>query len=150
MDRHIRFAIAAQASYDNEQGMLTLMTQLKNNIGTNAYYFSSFNPTGRYRLDLNIEVQRNIAKNLLVMNKTVFAMVKAKERTDQSQIGNQSCFRNERVNNFRFEMSPNWRLPEQGIFEFDFIYLVDRPEAINETHVDVIAILCEWFEGTYE
>ena len=84
MDRHIRFAIAAQASYDNEQGMLTLMSQLKNNIGTNAYYFSSFNPTGRYRLDLNIEVRRNIAKNLLVMNKTIFAMVKAKERTDQS------------------------------------------------------------------
>ena len=62
------------------------------------------------------------------MNKKYYAMVKAKERTDQSLQGNQSCFRNERVNNFKFEMSPTWRLPDQGIFEFDFVYFVDRPE----------------------
>jgi hypothetical protein len=79
-------------------------------------------------LNLNIEVQRNIAKNLLVMNKKMYAMIKAKECVDKSQVGNQSCFRNERVNNFKFEMSPNWRLPEQGIFECDFVYLIDRPE----------------------
>jgi hypothetical protein len=88
MDRHNRYAIAAQANYEDEQGTMLLLSQLKQEIGTNAYYFSSFNPTGRYRLNLNIEVQRNIAKNLLVMNKKMYAMVKAKEIVDKSQIGN--------------------------------------------------------------
>lgn len=62
------------------------------------------------------------------MNKKLYAMIKAKECVDRSQVGNQSCFRNERVNNFKFEMTANWRLPEQGIFEFDFVYLIERPE----------------------
>ena len=56
MDRHNRYAIASQANYDDEQGTMLLLSQLKQDIGTNAYYFSSFNPTGRYRLNLNVEV----------------------------------------------------------------------------------------------
>ena len=62
------------------------------------------------------------------MNKKMYAMIKAKETVDRSQIGNQSCFRNEKINNFKFEMAQNWRLPDNGIFEFDFIYLIDKPE----------------------
>jgi hypothetical protein len=123
---------------------------LKQQIGTNAYFFSSFNPTGHYRLDLNIEVQRNVAKNLLVTNKKMSAAVKAKECVDRSQVGNQSCFRNERVNNFKFEMTPNWRLPDQGIFEFDFVYLLERPTIEQETPQEEIVSLLEWFEATYE
>ena len=41
----------------------------------------------------------------MVMNKKVFAAIKAKETVDRSQQGNQSCFRNERINGFKFEMS---------------------------------------------
>ena len=126
------------------------MTQLKQKIGTNAYYFSCFNPTGHYRLDLNVEVQRNIAKNLLVVNKKMYAAVKAKESVDRSQIGNQSCFRNEKVNNFKFEMTPTWRLPDQGIFEFDYVYLLEKPTEEQQTPQDEVVDLLEWFETTYE
>ena len=63
----------------------------------------------------------------------MYAMVKAKECVDRSQVGNQSCFRNERINNFKFEMSQNWRLPDNGILEFDFVYLIDKPEEEKQT-----------------
>jgi len=74
-------------------------------MGVSAFYFSVFNPNGRYKLNLNISYQRDIAKVLMVMNKKVFAAIKAKETVDRSQQGNQSCFRNERINGFKFEMS---------------------------------------------
>lgn len=74
-------------------------------MGASAFYFSVFNPNGRYKLNLNISYQRDIAKVLMVMNKKVFAAIKAKETVDRSQQGNQSCFRNERINGFKFEMS---------------------------------------------
>ena len=104
-DRHIRFAIAAQAYMDSEQLMMMLMSQVKKDMGTSQFYFSVFNPTGRYKLNLNVGYQRDVAKVLMVMNKKVQPMIKAKEITDRSQIGNQSCFRNERINNHKFEMS---------------------------------------------
>jgi hypothetical protein len=63
----------------------------------------------------------------MVMNKKVVAMVKAKEIVDRSQMGNQSCFRNERINGYKFEMSPTWKLPSTGTFEFDYVNMADRP-----------------------
>jgi lauroyl/myristoyl acyltransferase len=104
-DRHIRFAIAAQAYMDSETQMLQLVSQMKQEMGASTLYFSCFNPTGKYKLNLSVSYQRDVAKVLMVMNKKVFAMIKAKEIVDRSQVGNQSCFRNERINGFKFEMS---------------------------------------------
>ena len=107
--------------------MLQLVSQLKQEMGASTLYFSCFNTTGRYKLNLSISYQREIAKVLMVMNKKVFAMIKAKEMVDRSQVGNQSCFRNERINGFKFEMSQTWKMPASGTFEFDYIQMVDRP-----------------------
>ena len=119
-------------------------------MGATTFYFSCFNPTGRYKLNLGVSYQRDIAKVLMVMNKKVTAMIKAKEIVDRSQVGNQSCFRNERVNGFRFDMSPTWKLPASGTFEFDFIQMADRPHEAQQSPADEIQSLYEWFEGTYE
>lgn len=53
-------------------------------MGVSTFYFSVFNPTGRYNLNLNVPYQRDIAKVLMVMNKKVFAMIKGKEIVDRS------------------------------------------------------------------
>ena len=90
-------------------------------MGTSALYFSCFNPNGRYRLNLDHSIERDIAKQLIVINKRVYTKIVAKERCDRSQDGNQSCFRNARINNWKVAMHPLlWKLPERGIFEFDF------------------------------
>jgi hypothetical protein len=119
-------------------------------MGACTFYFSCFNPTGRYRLNLGVPYQREVAKVLLVMNKKVYAMIKAKEITDRSQKGNQSCFRNERVNGFKFAISQTWKLPNTGTFEFDFIYTADKPQEAHQSSPDEIQCLLEWFEATYE
>jgi hypothetical protein len=38
-------------------------------------------------------------------------------------MGNKSFFRNEKINGKSFVLSPEWQLPTNGIFEFDFMYL---------------------------
>jgi len=52
--------------------------------GASALYFSCFNPNGRYRLDLSNEIERRIAKNLVVIGKGVTAKIAAKELCDRS------------------------------------------------------------------
>lgn len=43
-----------------------------------------------------------------------------------------------------------WRLPEQGIFEFDFVCLSNQPDYQELTDKDEILAVLEWFEMTYE
>jgi len=45
------------------------LSSLKKSMGTDAYYFSCFNPNGRYKLNMNKAVERNIVKNLFVIFK---------------------------------------------------------------------------------
>ena len=107
-------------------------------MGPSTFYFSCFNTNGRYKLKLNIAYQRDIAKVLMVMNKRVFAAIKAKEIVDRSQQGNQSNFRNERINGFKFEMSPTWKLPSSGTFEFDYVNMLDKPHEAQSSTPDEI------------
>ena len=74
----------------------------------------------------------------MVMNKKVAAMIKAKEIVDRSQRGNQSCFRNERISGGKFEMSPTWKLPSAGTFEFDYVYMAERPHEAQQSTPDEI------------
>jgi hypothetical protein len=130
--------------------MLQLVSQLKREMGACTFFFSCFNPTGRYRLNLGVPYQRDVAKLLMVMNKKVYAAIKAKEITDRSQKGNLSCFRNERVNGYRFTLTPTWKLPSTGTFEFDFVQMAERPLEAQQSTPDEIQCLYEWFEATYE
>ena len=63
---------------------------------------------------------------LIVINKEIFARIAAGERADRSQMGNKSCFRNEKFNSQPFVMHNEWLLPQNGMLEFDFMCLMDR------------------------
>jgi hypothetical protein len=51
--------------------MNMLLTDIRKTMGSNSMYFSCFNPNGRYSLDLSNPIQRNVAKNLVAINKRV-------------------------------------------------------------------------------
>jgi hypothetical protein len=57
-------------------------------MGTHSYYFSCFNPTGRYRLNLNKYIERELAKIFLLLNKKVNNLIISKKIFDRSQLGN--------------------------------------------------------------
>lgn len=92
-----------------------------------AYFFSFWNPSCRYELNLSNPIERDIAITLIVMNKQVIKRITQGELVDRSQVGNKSCFRNEKHNGMSFVMDPDYQLPETGLFECDFVYLADRP-----------------------
>ena len=120
-DRHLRFALGAQASMQGPDSMNQYLSSARKASGPSSMYFSSFNPNGRYRLNLGVYAEREVAKCLVAINKRVNAKIVAKKMCDRSQMGNQSCFRNERVNNCKFVMHVStWNVPENGIFDFDF------------------------------
>jgi len=57
-------------------------------MGVNAYYFSCFNPNGRYKLNLNKTIDREIAKTLFLIYKKNYQLIKDKTIADRSQRGN--------------------------------------------------------------
>jgi len=123
-DRHLRFAIAAQVAPEGANAVNRYLSALTSKMGgAPVLYFSPFNPNGRYRLDLSNEIERRVAKNLIVINKGIQARIVAKELSDRSKRGNQSCFRNETINGYcDKDMDFNtWAVPQQGIFKFDFV-----------------------------
>ena len=113
--------------------------------GSCNFFFSQFNPNGRYKIDLKVDKQREIAKNLILLNKDITARITAKELCDRSQQGNKSCFRNERISGARFEMSNSWNLPDAGIFEFDFVCFGDVPTKEQESSEEELQALKIWF-----
>ena len=148
-DRHLRFAIAAQAMNQGTDTLNRYLTRLKENMGgTSVFYFSCFNPNGHYKLDLQNEIHREVAKCLYVINKGVMKQIAAKERSDRSQRGNQSCFRNESINGFKFEVNGLWKLPPTGILQFDFITFAQQPSEDQVSPEEDIQVLFEWFEMT--
>lgn len=150
-DCHLKWAIAAQASQNGDDMQNMLLSDIRNKMGQNAMFFSCFNPNGRYRLDLSIPVQRDVAKYLVAINKKVNAKIVAKECADRSQNGNQSCFRNERINGVRFVMHVgSWRIPTTGLFEFDFQCFDMQPSPFQLSDSQDILLLLEWFEKTAE
>ncbi len=73
-----------------------------------AFNFSYWNPNGHYELNLANEIERDIAVSLFIMNKEVAKRIAAGEKADRSQMGNKSCFRNEKYNTKLFIMSNDW------------------------------------------
>lgn len=67
-------------------------------MGHCAFFFNFWNPNGHYELNLANEIERDIAITLIVMNKEASRVILAGERPDRSQMGNKSCFRNEKLN----------------------------------------------------
>lgn len=72
------------------------------------------------------------------------------EKADRSQMGNKSCFRNERYNSKAFIMPPDWQVPYTGSFEFDYMCLLDTPDAAQIIPDDQLATLISWFKARVE
>lgn len=135
VDRHNRFMILNHFSNNSYK----LLTQIKQKMG-DAFFFSFWNPSRHYDLNLANPIEREIAMTLLVLNKDAIIKMQQNLVADKSQNGNKSCFRNEKLNGMSFVMdSQNWALPQQGLFEFDFNYLINRPLSLGEDDQESIS-----------
>ena len=58
---------------------------------------------------------------------------------DRSKAGNKSCLRNETYQFVPFSITPDWKLPNKGEFECDFIYLLQSrgQDPLNEQQFNV-------------
>ena len=106
VDRHNRFLLVSH--FLNYQS--TLLTKVYKRM-SQAFQFSFWNPNCHYCLNLQNQVEREIAMTLIVMNKEASKKVASGEKPDRSQMGNKSCFRNEKFNSQIFVMSNEWILP---------------------------------------
>ena len=104
VDRHNRFALISHFPKNQQR---TLLSKISQRMG-NAFYFPYWNPNGHYELNLANQVERDIAITLIVLNKEVMKRVAAGEKADRSQMGNKSCFRNEKFNSKAFIMLGDW------------------------------------------
>ena len=86
-----------------------------------AFSFNYWNPNGRYELNLANQVERDLAVTLILLNKEAFKRMSAGEKADRSQMGNKSCFRNEKFNSKGFTWNADWVLPQNGVFELDYM-----------------------------
>jgi hypothetical protein len=80
----LRFALGAQGRQNGNIGMQMQMTHIKQKLGESTFYFSSFNPTGKYKLKLDDPIQRQVAKNIIFLNKNANKRIAAKEMADRS------------------------------------------------------------------
>ena len=62
-------------------------------------------------------------------------------------MGNKSCFRNEKLNTKAFILTDAWPLPHSGLFEFDFMHLLDVPNPADVLADDQLHKLLEWFHS---
>jgi hypothetical protein len=78
-------------------------------------------------LNLSNQIEREIAITILVLNKEAGKKVASGLAADRSKLGNKSCFRNEKHNGMNIVIDSEYHLPESGVLEFDFVYLIDKP-----------------------
>ena len=129
LDKQVRYKLFALL--DNEA-----MSLIQNYIGQ-AYNFTYFNPGGHYKLKLSNIAERDVALQILHLNFEYLKAVNEGEKIDTSKWGNSSCFRNESLDGIKFQYMPGWNLPRQGVFEFDFVYLMCNPEESEEISSEV-------------
>ena len=152
INRHFRFDILQ--SLNNLETKQSVMDYLGE-----SYNFNYHNPTGHYRLRLNNKSEREVALTLLMFNRKYSSLIGQGILTDKSKMGNQSWFRNEKLihknslsygssllspevdpetgefkeSGIPFIYNENFILPDYGILECDFIYLVNPPIKSDET-----------------
>lgn len=118
-----------------------------------AFNFNYYNPTGHYKLKLSNKPEKEVALTLLMFNRKYKLLVQQGDITDRSRNGNKSCFRNEKLGGVPFIYNENFILPDHGILECDFVYLLNPPhkdEQTSEDKVDMIKDLILTMEGSIE
>jgi len=125
---------------------LNLLSKVSSKMGRDAFHFSYWSPNGHYELNLANQIERDVAVTLFIMNKEVFKRIAAGEKADRSQMGNKSCFRNEKYNSKLFIMNNEWQVPHNGTLEFDFMMIIDVPDPSTVVPDDQLVKLLEWFQ----
>jgi len=86
---------------------------------------NSANPTGHYKLKLENCCDYAVGERLLLLDRWEAAVDRRHNRVDTSSRGNRSHIRNEhyqaRPLYLRYHSVAEWKLPEEGLFEFDYI-----------------------------
>jgi len=143
VDRHVRFKLL---SHFNDIKTFRNISKVMNK----CYYFSFWNPTGHYSLNLAHYLERELAMSLLVLNKETHKLMLEGLMADRSISGNKSCFRNETYNGSPFFIDPEYTLPQHGQFECDFVYLKSVPDPKDEIKANELILLKKFFEERIE
>lgn len=94
--------------------------------------YSDDNPTGHYKLNLESNFDRELANKVLSVNNFERQSRKDSDLADTSDDGHYMNFRNETYNGESFRWTGAWRVPANGILEFDYVSS-ERPR--NDTVV---------------
>lgn len=105
------------------------------------YDFNACNPTGHYKLDLSSSSEREVGKRLLLLDRWETSIDRRRGRFDISQRNNRSHCRNEMHHGRALFLSVNtlaeWTLPDQSIFELDYVSGVRPPKHAAKISDDV-------------
>lgn len=134
LNRHLRYDLLQYLP--NVDSKLIAM----NHLGQ-SYNFTFYNPTGHYKLKLSNKPERDVALSLLMFNRKSKLLISQGDVSDRSKMGNQSCFRNERLDGVGFVYNEDFILPHQGVFECDFVYLINPPQQDEVTHKDKLDMI---------
>jgi len=107
------------------------------------WYTNPDNPTGHYRLDLAVEVDRQCALRLQEFSNEERDERKRLKLFDLSQKGNGENWRNEKYKKRPFTVTESYLIPDEGVLEFDYISMRRPPgeaEAIPDDEFQV------WFK----
>jgi hypothetical protein len=119
---------------------------LQHSLTLEKFKFNWINPTGHWRLDLSIRIQRNVFMQIIAHNAVESKNSELKsKRNDTSQKGNWYNFRNERLNNTEITIDIEFtkNIPWNGFLEFDYVTttrpLVASPNTISDTDFELLA-----------
>ncbi len=87
---------------------------------------------------------------LIVLSKEVTKRILAGQMADRSQCGSKTCFRNEKLNGMSIIIDIEFPLPVNGVLEFDFVYLIDKPSQEDIISQHEIDMLLDWFKCKHE
>lgn len=130
--------------------------QLAHLMTFEKFKFNYENPTGSWMLDLSLRAHRDVLAMLhaVHMEETNFSR-NCSMRGDTSQKGNWTNFRNERLNQQPFVMTPEWctNMPHRGSLEFDYVSTTRPPRdvlyvaAALSRGADLVS--CSWLHVLY-
>eukprot|EP00743_Colponemidia_sp_Colp-15_P010176 GILK01011180.1.p1 GENE.GILK01011180.1~~GILK01011180.1.p1 ORF type:complete len:1137 (-),score=223.73 GILK01011180.1:106-3309(-) len=112
-----------------------------------AYHFTPSNATDHYKLDLSNPFERILLLHLLQINQREKILRKQKKLKDCSQKGNGEQFRNEKYQRKDFEITTDWKVPLDGIVEFDYVSSVRPPAGAEPIDVELFEQFCYELES---
>ena len=71
----------------------------------------------------SVHAGRRIADELVSSSNRIAKLLEKNKLFDRSQAGNRSCLRNETWQYAAVSIGPDFKVPHEGVFEFDFVYL---------------------------